>query len=432
MIEVSIRPAAWSSPLVVDRAIDLGTPVKKGDILVEFDHDKIDKAIDDAEVENAIGDLALKQAEEEVPILEKTLPVDLASALRAKTRADEDLKKFLEVDRAHSERNAQFMVKRSVEFLEYAKEELRQLEKMYRSKDLTEETEEIILRRQRFQVESGEFSLKDAQLRRDQTLNVDLPRQEQHVRENAAKLTIDLEKARTLLPLNLNQKRVSLAKLRHDHAKSVEKLADLRRDRDKFTVHSPADGLVYYGRCERGQWSPAAMAPKLRKGGTIAPDEVFMTVVVPRPLVVRASVDEKELYALMEPKELKGFVIPTFDSARRLRARLTSVLPVPHAAGKFEALVTVDINDNHTAIKPGMACTVKFVTYRKDNALTVPSMAVFEDDLEDELTHYVYPARPQENGKFVKHPVKTGKTVGGKTEIIDGLAVGDEILANAP
>ena len=79
-----------------------------------------------------------------------------------------------------------------------------------------------------------------------------------------------------------------------------------------------------------------------------------------------------------------------------------------------------------------MTCTVKFVTYRKDNALTVPSTAVFEDDSADELTHYVYPARPQENGKFLKHPVKTGKTVGGKTEIIDGLAVGDEILASVP
>ncbi len=64
---------------------------------------------------------------------------------------------------------------------------------MYRSKDLTEETEEIILRRQRFQVESGEFSLKDAQLHRHQTVKVDLPRQEQHVRENAVKVAIELE-----------------------------------------------------------------------------------------------------------------------------------------------------------------------------------------------------------------------------------------------
>ena len=266
--EVSIRPTAWSFPLTVDRAIGLGTPVRKGDILVEFDHEKIDKAIEDMQVENATGDLALKQAEEEIPILEKALPVDLAAALRAKTQADEDLTKFLEIDRAQSERNAQFMVKRSVEFLEYAREELRQLEKMYRSKDLTEETEEIILRRQRFQVESSEFNLKESQLRQDQTLKIDLPRREQRERENVVKLTIELEKARVLLPLNLNQKRIALAKLRHDRAKSVEKLANLRRDRDMFTVHAPSDGLVYYGRCERATGLPLQSLPSFIKGGS--------------------------------------------------------------------------------------------------------------------------------------------------------------------
>ena len=71
------------------------------------------------------------------------------------------------------------MVKSSREYLDYTKEELRQLEKMYRSKDLTEETEEIILRRQRFQVESREQYLKEAELQRDQKLKVDLPRQEE-------------------------------------------------------------------------------------------------------------------------------------------------------------------------------------------------------------------------------------------------------------
>ena len=196
MTEVSIKPKAWVLPLVVERAVELGTPVKKGDILVEFDHDKIDKAIQDAEVEVALGELALKHAEQELPLLEKALPIDLTAAERAKAQADEDLKKFLEIDRSRSERNAQFTVKRSVEFLEYSKEELRQLEKMYRSKDLTEETEEIILRRQRFQVEMGEFNLKEAELRRDQTLKIDLPRQEERLRESAVKQSIDLEKAR--------------------------------------------------------------------------------------------------------------------------------------------------------------------------------------------------------------------------------------------
>ena len=305
MTEVSIRPKAWVLPLVVERAIELGTPVKKGDILVEFDRDKIDKAIQDTEIENTLSDLALKQAEEELPILEKALPVDLTAAERSKTQADEDLKKFLEIDRSQSERNAQFMVKRSVEFLEYSKEELRQLEKMYRSKDLTEETEEIILRRQRFQVESSEFNLKEAELRRDQVLKVDLPRQEQRVRENAIKQSIDLEKARALLPLNVNQnRRAGQAQVRpRQVGRKTRRPSPRPRRVDRACA---ADGLVYYGRCERGHWSAAATAPKLHKGGVIAPDEVFITIVAPRPVDIRATVDEKDLSALTQPSRAEG------------------------------------------------------------------------------------------------------------------------------
>ncbi len=433
MTEVSIRPKAWTMPLVVERAIELGAPVKKGDILVEFDREKIDKLIEDTGVENTINELALKQAEEELPLLEKALPVDVAAATRSKTQADEDQKRFFEIDKPDAERNAHFAVKQSVEFLEYAKEELRQLEKMYRSKDLTEETEEIILRRQRFQVEGREHYLKEAEFQRDHKLKVDLPRQEERVRENALKQAIDLEKARALLPLGLNQKRLAFAKLRHDRSRSALKLADLRQDREAMTVHAPADGLVYFGRCERGNWpAAAATAQKLRKGGVIAPDEVFITVVASRPVDVRATVDEKNLFALTRPEELKGIVTPTFNAEERLAVRLTSVLPVPREAGKFEALIALDLGDDKSAIKPGMACSVKFVPYRKEDALTVPGAAVFENDSAEPPTHYVYLATPDKDGKHPRRPVKIGKAAGGKTEIVDGLAEGDEVLTSQP
>jgi len=431
--EVSIRPKAWALPLVVERGVELGMSVKKGYILVEFDHEKIDKMIQDTEVENTLTDLALKQAEEELPILDKSLPIDLAAAERTKAQADEDLKRFLEIDRPNSERSVHFTVKQAGEYLEYSKEELKQLEKMYRSKDLTEETEEIILRRQRFQVEASEFYKKEAEQHRDQTLKIDLPRQEQRARESAVKQAIDLAKARALLPLNLNQKRLTLAKLKYDHAKAAEKLADLRADRETMTVHSPADGLVYYGRAERGQWtSGAATAQKLHKGGIIAPDEVFITVVSPRPVDIRATVEEKDLYALTQPKELKGVVTPTFDPERRLPARLTSVVSVPREPGKFEVVIAVELGTDQTAIKPGMAASVKFIPYRKDDALTVPSTAIFEDDSADPLTYYVYLAKPDKDGKFPKRHIKIGKKAGAKTEVLNGLAEGDEILTSKP
>ena len=273
MTEVSIRPKAWAMPLVVERAIELGTPVKKGDILVEFDREKIDKSIEDTEVENTIGDLALKQAEEELPLLEKALPVDLAAATRAKTQADEDLKKFFEIDKPDAERNAHFMVKQSVEFLEYAKEELRQLEKMYRSKDLTEETEEIILRRQRFQVESSEHYLKEAELQRDQKLKVDLPRQEAArpgKRRQAGDRPGESPRALSLEPQS------EAAHRRQAQARPRQVGREARR---------PAPGPRGHDRSRRRPtaWStsagasaaigrrPAATAQKLQKGGSSRP-----------------------------------------------------------------------------------------------------------------------------------------------------------------
>lgn len=108
------------------------------------------------------------------------------------------------------------------------------------------------------------------------------------------------------------------------------------------------------------------------------------------------------------------------------------MLTVPGEAGKFEAVVVAEIADHETEIRPGMTCTVKFITYRKDDALTVPSTAVFEDDLTDVLTHHVYLAKTDKDGKYMKHAVKTGRTVGGKTEIVDGLIAGEPILSSMP
>ena len=132
-----------------------------------------------------------------------------------------------------------------------------------------------------------------------------------------------------------------------------------------MTVHAPADGLVYYGRNERGTWpGAAAMSSKLRKGGAIMADEVFITVVAPRPLVVRTAVDEKDLHQLAGRDELKGRAVPAADPEPVPAARLTSLTPVPREPGKFDVMADVELSPAAALIKPGMACTLKFTTYR--------------------------------------------------------------------
>jgi HlyD family secretion protein len=422
--EISIRPEVWASPLTILKAVEHGTTVKKGDVLVEIDPEKIDQAIKDSKIDRELSDMTLQQAIDELPLLEKLLPLDLIAAERANKQADEDLKKFVEVDRAQSEKSAHFMVKNSKHFLDYAREELTQLQKMYRSKDLTEETEEMILKRQRNQVESAEFQLQSAEIRRDATLNVELPRQAERVREGAIRQALGWERAKITLPMGLSQKRVALVKMKIEKERSAEKLARLEKDREAMTVKAPVDGIVYYGKALGGGWSGASMLiPRLRKGGAISPSEVFMTVVEPRPVFVRATADEKDLHTLHQ--DLKGKAIAAGYPDRKIPARLVQVSPIPQGPGSFEARVSLDSVHVEGAgeLKPGMACSIQFVSYRNDDALTVPSASVFEDN--DEM-HYVY----DKNGS--KRGVKVGKTVGGKVEILDGLKEGDEILSSRP
>jgi multidrug efflux pump subunit AcrA (membrane-fusion protein) len=237
-----------------------------------------------------------------------------------------------------------------------------------------------------------------------------------------------LEKARAALPLGLIQKRLAVEKMHYERHKAAERLRKLRKDREAMIIKSPADGIVYHSKATRGQWTTAAaMAAKLQRGGTLTPDEVFLTIVKPRPLFMRAAIEEKDLMHVRPAAE--GKCLPASDPEHKLPAKVTTVSAVPITPGSFEAKLHIELGPDAAAIMPGMACTVRLVAYRNDQALTVPAAAGFPDE-GDEDQHYVYVAG--KDGKPKKRPVRTGKTAGGRTEIRDGLHEGEQVLPEKP
>lgn len=431
MAEVSVNPEAWTpnngGQLVILKAVEHGAPVRKGDVLIAFDLDKLNERIRNLEAEQGLNDLAISQAEREIPILERSMPLEQAVALRAKQMADEDLRRFLDQERDMLGKMAEHFVKQANDYLDYAKDELKQLEKMYREKDLTEETEEIILKRTRTQVERATFYVRMAEFDRDLTLKVELPRREQKLKDGVKLSDVALTKAQTTLPLTLQQKQLHLKKLLFEREKSGEQLAKLRKDRDGLIVKAPADGIVFHGKCERGQWSMSAASSKLHAGGQVQPHEVMLTVVKARPIFVRATVDEKDLPLVRAGA--KGKVVPTADPDVKLPAKVDKVSDIPVSSGTFEARIALDGSAEHATLMPGMACTVKFVPYAKAELVSVPASAVFTDELDDDK-HYVYFAG--KDGKHEKRTVVVGRKSGDRLEIKDGLKDGDEILLEKP
>ncbi len=429
MTEVRISPKAWTGPFTIRKVAEHGSRVKKGDVLVELDPEKLDLALRDLETEIRLSELSISLAEAELPVLEKLMPLELAEADRLKKHAVEDLERYLKIDRAYSEESAKQYAQLAEHWLEYAREELKQLQKMYRDKELTEETEEIILKRQRHMVERAEFMVKTAKLSLAETLEVTLPRKDVSAREAVRKLTLAHDKAQGTLPLNLAQKKLNLAKQRQELEKSREREGRLKHDRTLMTVTAPADGIVYYGRAVHGQFPALPNNPieqKLVIGGNLSPEEVFVTVVSPSPTQIYATVEEKDLHLLQEGQA--GRVTPTGYPDLKLPARVKTRDLVRLPNGNFLAVVTLN-EAPPASLRPGMNCTIKVPVYEKANALLVPTTAVQHEEADEEQT---YVNLASANGKQVKRPVKVGKAMGSKTEVLEGLKEGDEILAGKP
>jgi multidrug efflux pump subunit AcrA (membrane-fusion protein) len=164
--------------------------------------------------------------------------------------------------------------------------------------------------------------------------------------------------------------------------------------------------------------------PSLSGVGPVNPGDVFLTIITPNKLVVRAEADEKELPGLKSG--LTGRLTPTADPDHKRAAKLARVAAAP-LNGKFELRVEPD-GEPMDGLLPGMTCAVRFVTARKERALSVPAASVFTDEAED--LKYIY--RPVRGGKPEKRTVKVGLTSGDRVEIVDGLSEGDEILASKP
>lgn len=425
MVELALRPAAWAQ-LSVMRAAPPGAAVKEGDEVLVLDPQKLDEAIRDLDSSREISALALRQAEEELELLEKSSPLDLALAKEAMERSDQDLLRFLKVDRPLSEKTAEVSLRNSKNFLEYEEEELRQLEKMYKADDLTEETEEIVLRRQRDAVERLRFSVESAQVNRERVLGVDLPRQEERLKNEARRQALNWEKAQETTPLTLKQKRVDVEKRKLEQGKMEERLAKLKADRAVMTVKAPRDGVVYYGQCVGGKWPHAAtMAQKLRRGGVLQEHEVFMTLVQPGAMFIRATVPESELSNLRPG--LRGVAIPTGYPGRRLGVEVVSVSAAPLGA-EFDGRIALAAGGDRSSLMPGMTCAIEFVPYQKPAALTVPrDSLLYEPD--DPGKGYLY---LKQGSSPEKRYVQTGRQVEQKVEVVEGVAEGDEVLLKPP
>jgi HlyD family secretion protein len=425
MEEVPLRPDSWTEYEIVEVA-ELGSKVHKGERLFKFDADKINDAIEDLELEQRLSELSIMRSEEELPRTEKTLKMDFEDADRSDRQAREDFQRYNDSDRPMSVKSAEFLVKYYNFNLDYEKDELDQLEKMYKADDLTEKTEEIILKRQKSAVEFAKFSLENAKLTSEEMLKIRLPRMDIQLKESLERTALAKARAKMALSLDLDRTRDELEQRKNARKRSLEKRAKLLADRELMELKSPVDGVVYYGQCVNGRFAEtASLITKYQPHNNVTGGSVLMTIVQQRPLYITSTLDEGKRPDVSDDQKAK-IALPS-EPGDRVGGKVKSISPIPVSSGKFEIDFDVDQDEVPSWIVAGMSCKINVTTYDKEIAIVVPKKSIHDDEYDPD-SHFVWLVdKDDADAKPKRHDVKLGKRKDDEIEIVKGLKKGDVV-----
>jgi len=418
---LQIEPKSWADFQIIELA-EHGSRVAKGDTLVRFDPETIDKKLADLRLSLDANTLNLAQAELDLKHLQATAPHKLEALRRAAAIAKEENSYFTKTRRKAAEETAAHGLERKKQLLSNQQEELRQLTKMYAADDLTEDTEEIILTRQKDAVATAEFLLRMETLDYKRTLEVTLPREVVVLANDERDAAIRLLKAEEEIPRSINLQKLALETLKTTCQRDKETLAKLETDHSQLLFKAPASGWFYHGPIENGRWTPAEAVKTLVNHGRPALNRPFATFVpATAKLVLLAFLDEATARALKP--EIAGTAIIGGREDIEIPVKTARIAAIPAPDGTYRADLSVTWPKDFTPVA-GTSVQVRMISYHQESAIAVPTKALAYDpkgwNVEVKLA----------DGKTERRPVKRGRTSREDTEILSGLEVGQVILTS--
>lgn len=194
---------------------------------------------------------------------------------------------------------------------------------------------------------------------------------------------------------------------------SLEKsIAQMKDQVAKTTITAPFDGIVDHILADVGSSLAPGVTPVVR---VINLDEMKVSAQIPEihlnnikkaaKVAVNIPVLNKTLPA--EINAVGNFINPNNRSFR----------------------VEIGLENNIGDLKPNMTVMLNINDYKNEAAILVPSKNILEDQAGAKYVYTLERATGQEGMyKAIKTFVKTGKNSDNKTEILEGLSAGDQIV----
>lgn len=416
---IQIEPEEWSD-FVVQEVVEHGSTVKAGDILVKCDREDYDEKLADANKAVRSRKLNLDKVQRELADLELTTPRSLEGERLACLQAKETLDYFNRVGRDLEERVAKERLDSAKMSLEYVQEELKQLLMMYEEDGVTEDTEEIILKRQRIALKRAKFGLERAELGHKWSMEKTIPRKAVDLQRKYDSALLKYETAKLSLPRALELKKIAVEKAIKADKEADEKLAKMKAATEFFTVKAPSDGMIYFGEIKESSWSASGADQFLKEDGKLPTETPLLSIIATdTTFSLHSSTGQADRLKMNEGNT--ATVTFTGLDNQEFDAQLIKLALVPDASGKYPVSFSITLPKDSPLVT-GMSGKANVINYQNASALTVPASAISKENGKSIVKVKLA------DGKSESREVQAGKSSDGNTEILSGLEVDQVVI----
>ena len=183
---------------------------------------------------------------------------------------------------------------------------------------------------------------------------------------------------------------------------------------DSLVTHS-GDGLI------RSPMDGVTTAVKAVVGGSVSPSAAVVTMVDPRDVVLKVTVDENDI-GVVQVGQRADITLDAVDGLS-LAGTVSAVGKVGETkSGIVVFNVDIGIDNPDPSARPGMSAEAEITVERVDNAVIVPISA-----LEGRMGRYAVQVR-NADGSVEPRSVEVGMKTSTAAEIISGLSAGEVVV----
>lgn len=428
--EIAMEPKQYKGELIVTKIAQEGTAVKEGDVLMEFDTDNLDDALEEANNVVTDAEVELQKADAEL----KTAKIDAETSLS-------QLKKELEFakrDFNAAKEKERFELKKKDKEIVDAKRRLKdskvdfeQLTQLYEERELHTATENILIDREKTKLAEQEKSI--ARLEEEFAFFKNFEQSKDTLSKELAfeKKQSELKKQEIKGASSLTEKESVVAKAKRKLEREKKKVADLSADSEGLKVLSPREGVLFYGKT--GNNSAVGMIlgrrsnNEMRIGGRVQTHDILMTVATMETLSVTMQVLENDIQHIK--KGLSITIRPDAFPAMELKGTLTKVDQIATRSNFLSEVRRFSIKGTYegknSQLRSGMNCRVTIHADVVPDAVQVPVVAVSEE--KGKYYCFVKNGRSSE-----KREVKIGTSNDDAVQITEGLRPGEVVYLYDP